>query len=414
MPATELTVMPVKNTYFLDSMRAQEKWRVEECINLLPSENMTSPQVRALLSSDFVNRYTLPVNAEYAGAYMENSYRGTRITTEVELKAEEVCREVFGAKFACVQPLSGHIAAMIAILSTTRRGDTMLAIDPQYGGYDGYAQNYIPDILGLKSVSMPFDPDTQNIDSVKTADLIMKVRPRLVILGASFLLFPYDMRPIREACGHGGSTLAYDGSHVLGLIAGGEFQRPLKEGADILYGSTHKSFFGPQGGLIVTNGKDLDANIRRNLTWRVIDNAHWNRVASLGHALLEFRKFGPQYAKQVIRNSQRLGRELHERGFPVLFEELGYSKSHQLLYDGREIKAIFGLTVNDFSVRMEKSNLIIDSCGRLGTAEITRMGFKEKDIPSLADIFVAAAKGENVRKEVKALRDRFDLAFRFT
>ena len=405
--------MSVKNTYFLDCMRAQEKWRVEECINLLPSENMTSPQVRALLSSDFVNRYTLPVNAEYAGAFMENSYRGTRITTEVELKAEEVCREVFGAKFACVQPLSGHIAAMITIVSMTAKGDTMLAIEPQYGGYDGYAQNYMPEILGLKSVAVPFDPDVQNVNPEKTADLISKTRPRLVILGASFLLFPYDMGPIRDACRQAGSTLAYDGSHVLGLIAGGEFQKPLKEGADILYGSTHKSFFGPQGGLIVTDSKDLDASVRKNLTCRVIDNAHWNRIASLGHTLLEFRRFGPQYAKQVIKNSQRLGKELHERGFPVLFEELGYSKSHQLLYDGREIKAIFGLSVNDFSVRMEKSNVIIDSCGRLGTAEITRMGFKEKDIPSLADIFIAAAKGEDVKKEVKDMRDRFDLAFRF-
>src|SRR5512136_2865521 len=78
----------MKNSYFLDMMRAQEKWRLEDSINLLPSENMSSPQVRALLSSDFVNRYTLPINAEYAGEFIENSYRGTRITTDVELKAE--------------------------------------------------------------------------------------------------------------------------------------------------------------------------------------------------------------------------------------------------------------------------------------------------------------------------------------
>lgn len=115
----------MKNTYFLDSMRAQEKWRVEDSINLLPSENMTSPQARALLSSDFVNRYTLPINADYAGEFVENSYRGTRITTDVELKAEEVAREVFKSKFACVQPLSGHIAAMITIVSTTKKNDLM-------------------------------------------------------------------------------------------------------------------------------------------------------------------------------------------------------------------------------------------------------------------------------------------------
>lgn len=402
----------MKNTYFLDSMRAQEKWRVEDSINLLPSENMTSPQARALLSSDFVNRYTLPINAEYAGEFLENSYRGTRITTDVELKAEELAREVFKSKFACVQPLSGHIAAMITIISTAKKNDLMFAIASENGGYDGYGPAYIPDIFGLRAGTLPFDADTFNLDTQVAADQIRKQKPRLVILGASLILFPYDMAPIREACSRSGTTLVYDGSHVLGLIAGGEFQKPLKEGAEILYGSTHKSFFGPQGGLIVTNSKEHDAAIRKNLTWRIVDNVHWNRVASLGQALLEMKRFGPQYAKQVIRNSQRLGRELKDRGFPIMFEDLGFSRSHQLLMDVKELKAIYGLGINDFSIRMEKSNLIIDSGGRLGTAEITRLGFKEKDLPALADLFIEAAKGKNVKSQVKAMRDRFDMAFR--
>jgi glycine hydroxymethyltransferase len=221
------------------------------------------------------------------------------------------------------------------------------------------------------------------------------------------------MKPIREACSDAGSTLAYDGSHVLGLIAGGEFQKPLKEGADILYGSTHKSFFGPQGGIIVTNSKDIDQNVRKNLTWRVVDNVHWNRVAALGQALLEMRKFGPAYAKQVVRNSRRLGKELNERGFPVMFEDLGFSSSHQLLFDVKELKAIFGVGLNDFSVRMERSHLIIDSGGRLGTGEITRLGMKEKHLPELADLFMAAAEGKNVSKKVKELRNGFDMEYRF-
>jgi len=403
----------LKNSYFVDSMRAQEKWRVEDCINLLPSENATSPQVRALLSSDFVNRYTLPIDATYAGEYIENGYRGSRITTEVERKAEEAAREVFKARYACVQPLSGHIAAMIAIASCTKRGDKLMAIPPEHGGYDGYAQSYIPDLLGLRASTLPYDEDLGNIDTDGTVRRIRKEKPALVILGASYLLFPYDMGPVVDACKSVGAKLAYDGSHVLGLIAGGEFQKPLKEGADVLYGSTHKSFFGPQGGLVVTDSKDMDAGIRRNLTWRLVDNVHWNRVASLGHALLEMRKFGPQYARQVIKNSQRLGKELAGRGFPLRFENLGFSQSHQLLIDTNRLKGRYGLSVNDFSVRLEKSNIITDSVGRLGTAEITRMGFKERHLGSLADIFMAAAEGEDVRRDVRALRDRFDLEYRF-
>jgi glycine hydroxymethyltransferase len=403
----------MKNTYFLDSMRAQEKWRIEDSINLLPSENQTSPQVRALLSSEFVNRYTLPLNSEFGGEFIENAYRGTRITTDVERKAEEAAREVFKAKYACVQPMSGHIAAMITILSTVKKGDTMCAIPPENGGYDGYAPNYLPDVFGLRAFALPFDSARYNLDEDAAGAAIRKRKPKLVILGASLILFPYDMKPIREACDDAGSTLVYDGSHILGLIAGGEFQRPLKEGAEILYGSTHKSFFGPQGGIILTDRRDHDASVRRNLTWRIVDNVHWNRVAALGHTLLEMRAFGPKYAKQVVKNSQRLGKELKERGFPVMFEELGYSKSHQLLYNVKEVKARLGLGLNDFSIRMEKSNLIIDSGGRIGTCEITRMGFKEKDMGALANLFMRAAEGHDTRKEVKALRERFDMEFRF-
>jgi len=403
----------LKSTYFLDSMRAQEKWRVEDSINLLPSENISSPQVRALLSSDFGNRYTLPINAPSGDDYVENAYRGTRLTTDVERKAEEVAKRVFRAKHACVQPLSGHIAAMITIVSTTSKGDSLGAVAPENGGYDGYARNYIPDILQLDSHSLPFDSDRQNIDVDKTVAWIEKRKPRLVILGASVILFQYDMVSLRKACREAGSVLVYDGSHVLGLIAGGQFQQPLKEGAEILYGSTHKSFFGPQGGLIVTNSSVHDAAIRRNLTWRIVDNVHWNRVAALGQALLEFERFGPAYAKQVIRNSKRLGKELKERGFPIMFEELGYSESHQLLMNAKEVKRIFGMSVNDLSIRLEKSNLIIDSVSRLGTGEITRLGFKEKDLPELADLFMEAARGKIIKKQVKSLRDRFDMEFRF-
>ncbi len=403
----------MKNSYFVDSMRAQEKWRVEECINLLPSENATSPQVRALLSSDFVNRYTLPIDQTYAGEYIENGYRGSRITTEVERRAEEAAREVFKARYACVQPLSGHIAAMIAIAACAKRGDRMMAVPPEHGGYDGYAQGYIPDLLGLKASTLPFDEAIGNLDTDGVIARIRKEKPVLVIIGASYMLFPYDMGPVKDACRAVGAKLAYDGSHVLGLLAGGEFQKPLREGADVLYGSTHKSFFGPQGGLIVTDSKEMDAGIRKNLTWRLVDNVHWNRVASLGHALLEMRKFGPQYAKQVIKNSRRLGKELAERGFPLRFGILGFSRSHQLLIDTKRLKKKYGLSVNDFSVRLEKSNIITDSVGRLGTAEITRIGFKERHLGSLADIFMAAAEGEDVRKDVRSLRDRFDLEYRF-
>jgi len=403
----------MKSSHFLEMMRQQERWRLEESINLLPSENMASPQLRALLSSDFGHRYTLPIGAESGGVYTENGYRGTRLTTEVERSCERAACEVYGSRYSCVQPMGGHIAAMIVIASATNKGDLVLAVPIENGGYDGYAQPYLPDILGLRAGTLPFDVSRQNIDTDATAALIRRKKPGLVILGASFILFPYDMGPVRDACKDSGSKLVYDGSHVMGLIAGGEFQRPLKEGADVLYGSTHKSLFGPQGGLILTDSKAMDAEVRKNLTWRFVDNIHWNRVAALGQAMLEMKRFGPSYAKQVIRSSKRLGRELDERRFPIMYAELGYSESHQLHIDQKAMKARFGLDVNQMSIRLEKSNLITDSVGRLGTSEITRLGVKEKDLPELAEMFVDAAKGKQVKKRVKAFRDRFTMDYRF-
>lgn len=403
----------MKSSHFLDMMRQQERWRLEESINLLPSENMASPQLRALLSSDFGHRYTLPIEAMSGGMYVENAYRGTGLTTEVERSCERAACEVYGSKYSCVQPMGGHIAAMIVIASTTKKGDSICAIPPEAGGYDGYAQPYLPDILGLRARTLPFDMSRQNVDTEATVTLIRKKKPGLVVLGASFILFPYDMRPIRDACRETGARLAYDGSHVMGLIAGGEFQKPLKEGADVLFGSTHKSLFGPQGGIILTDGKALDAEVRKNLTWRFVDNVHWNRVAALGQAMLEMKRFGPAYAKQVIRNSKRFGKELDERGFPLMYKDLGFSESHQLHIDQRAVKERFGLDMNEMSIRLEKTNLITDSVGRLGTSEITRLGVKEKDLPELADMFIDAAKGKKVKRRVKEFRDRFAMDYRF-
>ncbi|MDQ1371635.1 MAG: glycine hydroxymethyltransferase, partial [Candidatus Thermoplasmatota archaeon] len=185
----------MKSSHFLDMMRQQERWRLEESVNLLASENMASPQLRALLSSDFGHRYTLPIEAESGGVYVENAYRGTRLTTEVERSCERAACEVYKSKHSCVQPMGGHIAAMIIIGSTTRKGDSVYAIPVENGGYDGYAQPYLPDILGLRAGTLPFDASRQNLDTDATVTLIRKKKPGLVILGASFILFPYDMGP---------------------------------------------------------------------------------------------------------------------------------------------------------------------------------------------------------------------------
>ncbi len=395
----------------LDIVRRHEEWRLGECINLIPSENVTSPQVRELLASDMGHRYTLPMAMEIHGSRVDNAYRGTRYLDRIEAVGEALAREIFAAPHASLKPLSGHVAGFIMLLATCRRGDRVAVISPDHGGYDGYGRGYLPDILGLEVRYLPFREDRWNLDTEAAARMVESWKPRLVILGQSLFLFPYDMKPVRHACDAAGSSLGYDASHVLGLIAGGIFQAPLREGADIVVGSTHKSFFGPQGGLLLVREGGMWEAVQRNLVWRSLDNAHWNRVAALAQALLEAREVGAPYASQVVANARALGRQLHDQGVPVRFPDLGFTSSHQVLLDPGGLRGRFGLSPNDAAVRLEAQDIIVDAVGRLGTNEVTRMGAREEHMGQLAGIMAEALAGKQVGAKVKALRASLGLAF---
>lgn len=392
--------------YFLARMRAQEAWRGRATLNLLPSENVMSPAARALMASDFGHRYTLPFRPGRVvhGSSGGNAYGGTKFTDDVQAKAEQLAAEVFEGKESTLAPLSGHLAAELAVASVCKQGDMLVAIDRHQGGYDGYAAPYLPELLGLRSASLPFDPATWNVRMEEAAHFIRSEQPSLVVLGASFILFPYPIAPLREACNDVGAVLGYDGSHVLGLIGGKVFQRPLREGADLLFGSTHKSFFGPQGGVLIAHERDRIERAIDQGTWKVLDNLHWHRIAATGHALLELRRYGAQYARMIVSNSKALGRALEAEGFPLRFSELGFTESHQLLIDTARLVELFGLTPVELSQRLERSDIVTDAVGRLGTSELTRWGFQPKEMGEVATLLVAAARGRKVRVDVARLR----------
>jgi glycine hydroxymethyltransferase len=395
----------------LSLVSRHDEWRLRRCINLQCSENVTSEAVRKILSSDMGNRYTLPINDDVHGSFVENAYRGTRYIDEVEALGEDFARRVFGGKHATIKPLSGHVAAMIMLLATCSPGDRILTIDAKHGGYDGYLSENMAGMFGLKVGLLPFDESRWNVDSEAAARKIRSERPSLVVLGASFVLFPYDIPPLREAADDVGALIGYDGSHVLGLIAGGVFQKPLAEGVDILVGSTHKTFFGPQGGLIVCRDEDLFRKVEGSFYWKVMDNAHWNRIAALTQALSEARRHGARYASQVVKNSRALAAGLHERGLRLRFPGLGFTECHQIHVDEQALKADWGLTLDRYAKRLEKSNLIVDAVGRIGTSEVTRLGGEEKTMATIADLAIRALKGGDVAGKVAALRRRLRIGY---
>jgi glycine hydroxymethyltransferase len=333
-------------------------------------------------------------------------YKGTRYMDELEAIGEKLACEVFGADWATLRPLSGHVADMIMVSTLTKPGGSVLTVNPADGGYPGLSdQAGYPTFINVRNLYFPFDSERMNIDVDKAKGLIEDEKPSLVVFGQSFFLFPHPVKDLHGACTSVGSRVAFDGSHVLGLIAGGEFQKPLEEGAELLLGSTHKSLFGPQGGIIVGK-RGAESEVKGRQFPGLVDNAHWNRVAALIWALDEARRVGGKYAAQVIANSKALAKSLHEGGVPVKCSDYGFTESHQVFLDIQDTKQI-----ENFAQRLEDANIIVDHGIRIGTCEATRRGMKPKDIERVAELIVRVYKGEDparVRREAVKLRRQFN------
>ncbi|MEM3550997.1 MAG: aminotransferase class I/II-fold pyridoxal phosphate-dependent enzyme [Candidatus Bathyarchaeia archaeon] len=379
----------------LNFVRRHENWRGTLCLNLIPSENVMSPPVRSLLSSDLCHRYTA----------RDRFYMGTRIIDEIEQYGEELAKNVFEAETADLRPLSGHIADLIFLGCLTKLNDSIMCVSPMDGGYPGLWKEGLAGLLGLKPLALPFSKESMNIDVEKAKEAIRSEKPKVVVFGASFITFPQPVKEMAEVARESGAYIGFDGSHVLGLIAGKKFQDPLREGAQVLMGSTHKSFFGPQGGIILAQ-KELGEKIKENIYPRFVDNAHWNRIAALTLALAEMKSFGSAYADQVIRNSKTLAKALYDYGFPVTCPKIGFTQSHQIILEygdyeqGRKI-----------AEKLQRANIIVDCAIRIGTCEVTRWGMKEEEMLKIAELIKKAVldgeKPENVRKEVAELRLEF-------
>jgi glycine hydroxymethyltransferase len=394
-------------------VRAHDRWRGREVFNLLASENAVSPTARRYLASDLAGRYTLPVTVQFDGETIDNSYAGTRYTDQIEQLADDAAKRVFRARFATTRPLSGHIAALSVLVPLLPRGSRLLAIPPEDGGYDGYAAGFVPTMLGYEVTPLRADGPGHRLEAGAAVRAIREARPQAVLLGQSFFLFPYPLREVAAAAHDVGALVLYDASHVLGLLAGGEFQDPLVEGADVVYGSTHKSFPGPQGGLVYTDREELFRTIAPALVWRTFDNAHWNRLAGVAQTLLELERCGKEYASTVVANARALARALADEGLPLVAAREGFTASHQIHLDRARLRAELHLGAGTLARRLERQRLLVDLVGRIGVAEVTRLGLVPDDMPRLAHLLVeAGVRGRRVAAEVLAWRRSF-LGLRF-
>jgi glycine hydroxymethyltransferase len=383
-------------------MKKHNHW-MENSMNLIASENITSSAVKEAMVSDLSHRYA-------EGLPCSRLYEGCEHIDSIENLTIDLSKKLFDAEHANVQPTSGVVANLACFFAFANVNDSLMAMEVPYGGHISHAKVSAAGIRGLKVYTHPFNQETMNIDADVMKKQILEIKPKIVLLGGSLFLFPHPVEEAREAADEIGAKVMYDGAHVLGLIAGKCFQDPLKEGADMMVGSTHKTFPGPQGGIILCND-DIKDKIDEAVFPGVVSNHHLHHVAGLGIATAEMLEFGQEYANQIIKNAKALAQNLYERGFNVLCEDLDFTESHQVAMDVSDLGR-----ASELSKRLESNNIILnknllpwddvnrsdDPSGiRVGTQELTRRGMKEPQMSEVAEyIKRVVMDNKNVKSDV--------------
>lgn len=381
-----------------------------DAIPLIASENVTSLLMRSMLTTDFSHRYA-------EGKVGERYYQGCRYIDVIEGMAIKLAKRLFRAEHVNLQPISGMNANLAALFALTEVRDKIMSLPVPAGGHISHAKFSTAGIRGLRVAPIPFDKDEMNVDHDRLEKRIREVQPKVVILGASLFLFPHPVKEIRSVCDEVGTRIMYDGAHVLGLIAGGMFQDPLREGADVVTGSTHKTLPGPQRGMILCR-EALAKRIDYAVYPGTVSNHHLHHMAALCIALLEMMKFGRKYARDVIRNAKALAEELYNHGFDVVCPHKGFTESHQIAIDVSKLGG--GAKV---ALKLERANIIVNknllpwddprnsvnpSGIRLGVQEVTRLGMGRDEMVEIARFIKMAVidgmSSEKIRKEVSKFR----------
>ena len=307
--------------------RKHSAW-FKDCIPLIASENVMSPAAREVLNSDLSNRYA-------EGLPGKRYYQGNIYVDQIETICEDLAREVFACRFADVRSTSGTVSNMAVLMALTKTRDKMTTVALSDGGHISHAKIGATGMRGIRTFNYPFDEKNMNIDIQGAKRLIREVKPKVALFGQSVFLFPTPLDEMKDVFSEVGCSTWYDAAHVFGLIAGRRFQDPLREGADVISGSTHKTLPGPQHGIILSDltKQGLETSLRRGVFPGVTSNHHLHSVAALAVTLAETKEFGEAYADQVIRNAKALGQGLFERGMEVLCEHLGFTESHTIVVD---------------------------------------------------------------------------------
>ncbi|MFZ9047236.1 MAG: serine hydroxymethyltransferase [Poseidonia sp.] len=376
-------------------------------LGMIASENIVSPLVQDIVRSDLHGRYA-------EGLPGKRYYQGCDDFDTIESLGISLAQEVFQAPFANIQSISGTVSNIGALKALAKPGDRITAVSTADGGHISHARMGAVGLRDLNLTTYPWDEERMEPDVEASCAMIREVQPKVALFGQSVFLFPTPMKEMADAAKEVGAAVMYDGAHVLGLIAGGQFQDPLREGADVMTGSSHKTFPGPQGGFLLSSSEDEAFQKRLNNAMfpGVCSSYHLHHVAGKVMALAEFKEFGAAYANDIVTNARAFAEALAAEGFDVLAESRGYTASHQVLTRHGDLDSGAGAKA---AALLEEAGIITNmnmlpgdtkamspSGLRLGVQELTRVGFTADEMSDVASLYARVLlRGEDPRS-VKA------------
>ena len=361
-------------------------------LGMIASENIVSPMVHKIVSSDLHGRYA-------EGLPYKRYYQGCGDFDTIEELGINLAKKLFDVPFANIQSTSGTVSNIAALKALAKPGDDITAVSTADGGHISHARMGAVGLRDLNLSTYPWDEDRMEPDVDASAKLIREVAPKIALFGQSVFLFPTPLKELADAAHEVGSKVMYDGAHVLGLIAGGCFQDPLHEGADIMTGSSHKTFPGPQGGFILSSSEDekFQRKLNNSVFPGTCSSYHLHHVAGKVVALSEFIEYGEDLSKNTVANAQAFASALAAEGFDVLAESRGYTASHQVLTRHGELDSGAGAKAADL---LEQAGIITNmnmlpgdtkamspSGLRLGVQELTRVGMGTDEMQDVARFY---------------------------
>jgi glycine hydroxymethyltransferase len=374
-------------------------------LQLIASENFTSPAVMRAVGSVLTNKYS----EGYPG---KRYYGGNQVVDSIEALAIERVKALFGADHANVQPHSGANANMCVYQALLNQGDTVLGLSLDHGGHltHGSPVNASGKLYNFKSYQTT--PGDERIDMDQVRDLALEHRPRMIVAGTTSYPRRIDPAPFKEIADEVGAYFLYDAAHLAGLIAGGAYPNPVPY-ADVVTFTTHKTLRGPRGGCILAKAEHAAAIDKAVFPgWQGGPLEHviaGKAIAFREAASPEFK----QYAAQVVANASALAEALAQNGFRLVS---GGTDCHLMVVDlrpfdaevtGKEAQAVLdlaGITLNKNTVPDDPRSPFVTSGVRIGTPSVTTQGMKEPEMAQIASFIARALRGRNNADEVAAVK----------